>query len=178
MIFKEICNMDAIGRDIIHSLDLDANFRRILRAGNNTRGGRSGEFFFFSSNNKVLIKTISNSEKNILLEILPHYLKHYQHNPHSLIQKIYGLFTFVTGDDSEEYNLILMRNANGFPTRCIERAYDLKGSTVARRVIKEGKEPPHELKYAGTLKDLDFMRFEGGKMNIQKELKHGLCDAL
>jgi hypothetical protein len=57
------------------SLDLGINFKRILKAGING-GGKSGEFFFFSADNKLILKTISQEEHFHLLKVLPKYLEY------------------------------------------------------------------------------------------------------
>ena len=59
-------------------------------------GGKSGEFFFFSYDNKLIIKTVSDRELKVLLNILPDYIQHFTENPFSMIAKIYGAFTFET----------------------------------------------------------------------------------
>jgi len=43
-------------------------------AGND--GGKSGEFFFFSYDNQLVIKTITRSELNVLKKINANYFKH------------------------------------------------------------------------------------------------------
>lgn len=57
-VFEEIIDLDKFLNQMASSLDLSRNFNRILKSGINT-GGKSGEFFFFSSDNKLIIKTIS-----------------------------------------------------------------------------------------------------------------------
>jgi len=160
-IFEEIIQLDETGRGIRDSLDLQDNFNRILKSGING-GGRSGEFFFFSSDNKIIIKTISNSELKVLLRILPAYLNHFRANPESVIAKIYGVFTLRVDSPEEKYNLILMRNINGIPANYVRRKYDLKGSKFGRRAVKlKDNLSMNELQFIGNMKDLDFDRFEG-----------------
>lgn len=175
-IFREIIEMDGRSELMSISLDLSANYNRIHKAGLNT-GGKSGEFFFFSYDNSLVIKTISNEELKTLLQILPLYSQHFKANPKSLIAKIYGVFTFRRVEPYERYNLILMKNMNGNASECIERKYDLKGSTYGRMAIKTGNPEMAELKYFDTLKDLDFLRFEK-KLHIEPHLKDGLMNVL
>ena len=52
-------------------------------AGND--GGKSGEFFFFSYDNQLVIKTITRSELNVLKKINKNYFKHIQTYPESMI---------------------------------------------------------------------------------------------
>jgi 1-phosphatidylinositol-4-phosphate 5-kinase len=56
--------------------------------------GSSGSFFFFSNDNRFLIKTLKSNEKEILLGILKNYVEHIRKtNNKSLIARIYGLYT-------------------------------------------------------------------------------------
>ena len=175
-IFGELSAAHGDGDELRISLDLSANYSRIIKAGVN-KGGKSGEFFFFSYDNKLVIKTISNHELRNLLAMLPKYGEHYKNNPSSLIAKIYGVYSFERVEPYEKYNLILMQNVNGLPSECIERKYDLKGSTYGRQTIKQGNPKLPELKFFDTLKDLDFNKFEK-KLHIDSELKEPLLSVL
>lgn len=72
-----------------------------------------------------------------MLGLLPTYSKHFKEHPFSMIAKIYGLFSFERFNPYEKFYLILMKNVNGYASDCIERMYDLKGSTVGRVTIKD-----------------------------------------
>jgi len=171
--------MDGIDRDLIDSLDLGRNYSRILKSGNAAQGGRSGEFFFFSNDNKLIIKTVSTEEMKVLLGILPRFSRHFQINPKSIIAKIYAAYTFEVDDPYEKYHLILMKNINGYPSTCTMRKYDLKGSTVDRKVIKNTKKNSEgvNLKLYGTMKDQDFEKHEG-RLYIQEEVQYDLLDTI
>ena len=54
--------------------------------------GASGSFFFFSFDNSLVIKTISEEEREKMIEILPRYYEHLKFNPKSTLAKIYGVF--------------------------------------------------------------------------------------
>jgi len=158
-LFGEIVQMEDASGKLVDSLDLAKNYRRIRNA-REGKGGKSGEFFFFSADENLVIKTISDKELKTLRNILPQYVKHFQENPNSLIAKIYGIFTFERFDPYEKYNLILMKNVSGFPSNYVERKYDLKGSKYTRVTIPpEEYRQIHDLKGID-LKDLDFDRFE------------------
>ncbi len=59
--FKEILEIDGIdSQQIKDSLSVEANRHRVFKAGEGA--GSSGSFFFFSHDNKFIIKTISNDE--------------------------------------------------------------------------------------------------------------------
>lgn len=53
------------------SLDLEKNISQIKKAKESL--GASGSFFFFSFDNKLVIKTISEEEKDKMIQILPNY---------------------------------------------------------------------------------------------------------
>jgi len=174
-IFQEIRKMDGMDQDLINSLDLGKNFNRILKSAK-AQGGRGGEFFFFSSDNRLILKTVNTKELDTLLGILPRFSRHFQINPKSIIGKIYAAFTFEVNEPYEKYHLILMKNINEYPSSCTLRKYDLKGSTVDRRVIKQ-KEEVSDLKAYGTMKDQDFDQHEG-RLYIKEEVQYDLLDTI
>jgi 1-phosphatidylinositol-4-phosphate 5-kinase len=72
--------------------------------------GASGSFFFFSKDNRFLIKTLRHSEKKILLGMLDSYQKHLEQTQNkSLIARIYGVFTFRT-KYFKPLDIIIMEN--------------------------------------------------------------------
>ena len=73
---------------------------------------------------------------------------------------------------------MLMRNINGYPSKCVQRLYDLKGSTISRKSIKDPKITKAELKEQGVLKDLDFETYEDGVLPIHQDLKPTLAKTL
>ena len=76
------------------SLSPKYNRDMIFKAGKGA--GRSGSFFFYSHDRKFIIKTMTKSELNLLLRILPSLSEHYMNNPDSLLAKIFGVFTIQT----------------------------------------------------------------------------------
>lgn len=48
--------------DIDYSLDLDKNVDKILEFNRGPSGGKSGEFFFFTHDKKIILKTMSSNE--------------------------------------------------------------------------------------------------------------------
>jgi hypothetical protein len=63
---------------IKQSLDLKENRDQVFRAGEGA--GASGSFFFFSKDGRFLIKTLRGDEKDILLRMLPSFIKHLKNN--------------------------------------------------------------------------------------------------
>ena len=91
--------------DLIHSLKVDINRDRIFKAGQGS--GKSGSFFFFSHDNKFLIKTLRGAEKDVLLDMLDNFISHIKSsNNQSLLARIYGIFTLKT--DKDDIDLIIM----------------------------------------------------------------------
>ena len=60
--------------DLMKSLNVELNRNRVFKAGEGA--GASGSFFFFSKDNKFIIKTIVNSEIEAFNEILYPYVQH------------------------------------------------------------------------------------------------------
>ena len=59
--------------------------------------GASGSFFFFSEDKRFLIKTLRGKEREILLGMLDSFFTYLKEvDNHSLIAKIYGVFTVKT----------------------------------------------------------------------------------
>jgi len=83
--------------------------------------GKSGSFFFFTHDNKFIIKTISDAEKNTFLDgFAENYYEHVVGNqnsgneegekkPQPLLCRIYGVYTLKIGF-TVSVNLILMEN--------------------------------------------------------------------
>jgi len=101
--------------------------------------GRSGAFFFFTHDNKYIIKTVTKGEASLLLRILPAFVEHYRRNKHTLINRFFGLHSIAM------YNLtiyfVVLENifvAGAKP----HESYDIKGSWVDRHThhhVESGK---------------------------------------
>jgi len=123
--------MDGITKkSIAKSLDLMLNRKMVFKAGEG--GGASGSFFFFSHDNKFLIKTMSKSEKRLFLGMLDDYISHIQNsNNKSLLARIYGIFNIHTNEFGF-LNVMFMQNVSILKGKCLA-TFDLKGSTIKRR---------------------------------------------
>lgn len=71
--------------------------------------GRSGSFFFFSYDRKFIIKTMTPTELNLYLRLLPAFTKHFTNNKNSLLAKFFGVFTINT-EYMKEVHVMLMEN--------------------------------------------------------------------
>ncbi len=121
-----------------------ANFDPRLLASGRLRAqfsdGASSSFFARGCDNTLIVKTISGSEAEVLLRLLPAYARHLRDNPASLLCRFYGAFSLSLPGLSRVYFALM---SNVFPiAQPLPRAvaFDLKGSTVNRfaRVSRGG----------------------------------------
>ena len=109
-----------------------------MKEGTSTNiGGASGSFFFFTEDNKYIIKTITKSELGIFVDMVKDFKQHYitqrKKGTPSLIAMIQGLYTFKLNNQSS-IHLALMNNSiqKIESQREITFLFDLKGSMVNR----------------------------------------------
>ena len=112
--------------------------------------GRSGSFFFFSHDNKFLIKTMTKGELTLFLSILPAYIDHFIKNPNSLLAKIWGVFTVISKTMHKVHIMVMENTLRLNNPEHLRYVFDLKGSTVDRFV--SGATKP-----STTLKDVNFV---------------------
>ncbi|KAI9294376.1 SAICAR synthase-like protein [Neoconidiobolus thromboides FSU 785] len=94
--------------------------------------GKSKSFFYYSRDYRFIIKTVHHVEHRFMRKILPDYFKYIQENPDTLLTRIYGLHR-VKVAYSRKIHFVVM--ANIFPpNKDIHESYDLKGSTLGRKV--------------------------------------------
>ena len=93
---------------IINSLNPIENKSNIFKFGEGE--GKSGSSFFFTKDNKFLIKTITKNEMNFFIKILPGYVRRIIHVSGSLIAKIFGIFSLKLKGFAPVY-FILMENS-------------------------------------------------------------------
>ena len=80
---------------MIRSLNVISNKDKVFQAGQGE--GRSGSFFFFSKDNRLIIKTIKKDERNVLLNMLDSYMEHINvTDSRSMLARIYGIFKVKT----------------------------------------------------------------------------------
>ena len=105
--------------------------KNVFKAGEGA--GQSGSFFFFSKDNKFLIKTMRGSEKQVLLNMLDDMIKHFEEcENQSLLARIYGVFTIKT-NVFKKVDVLIMQNTVHLAKKtnpCM--IFDLKGSTQGR----------------------------------------------
>ena len=177
--FKNLLNFDKDMIDFDVSLDLIRNDENIKKA-NKSDGGKSGEFFFCTHDNKLIVKTLSSNELQIFLKYFEEYYNYLMKHKDSLITKIYGVYTFFRKDIDISNHVIIMRNIVNTSKKNIIVGYDLKGSTFDREVLKELKnyeDRDDAYSKKTTLKDSDFIKFEKN-ISIPNFLKERLLKNL
>ncbi|CAD8072993.1 unnamed protein product [Paramecium primaurelia] len=174
-IFNYFITLDNI--DIEDCFDLIKN-SSIIDQFTGPDGGKSGEFFFFSYNNQLIIKTMRQSEVNAYKKRLYNFATYQFNNHQSLINKIYGMYTFERQEKSNlRVHFLIMKNISlGIPRNQILRTYDMKGSEYDREVL--ANKPSSDLSKM-TLKDLDFFKIETQiwiEESISKKLNQSLIN--
>ena len=137
-IFYILRKIDGIStKDYLLSLSPKDNLKIIKESF--ASGGRSANPIIFTYDKKLLLKTISKSEKDVLLNILPEYHRKMR-DTKSLLCRIYGLYR-IEVNGKQSMHIIVMRNMNELPSMTKYACFDLKGSTVQRTTLsKEDKE--------------------------------------
>ncbi|KAH7442063.1 hypothetical protein KP509_03G068600 [Ceratopteris richardii] len=110
--------------------------------------GKSGSIFYISHDGRFLIKTVRKPEGKVLLGMLRNYYNYLQTNENTLITKFYGLHR-IKPAGGRKVRFVVMGNI--FRTDlCIDKRFDLKGSSYGRSVQKL------KIDESTTLKDLDL----------------------
>lgn len=137
--------------------------------------GKSGSFFYFSLDSRFIVKTVTKSELNFLRSILPHYYQYIKDNPDSLLTRIYGLHRVRLAPHQQYLSMTVMGNVLPHSAACkVHEKYDLKGSSVGRRVLKRAEDSNHLDLSKKTLKDCDLVR----KIVVGEENKRRLLEQL
>ena len=135
--------------------------------------GRSGSFFYFTLDNRYIVKTVSSSEAVFLRSLIGDYYAHLHKNPDSLLTRFVGLHATRLSPEQNFITLAVMENI--FPSDLrvdLSEKYDLKGSWINRKTLtgKDRNKP----RSAVTLKDSDLNR----KFYIGREKKEKLMQQL
>jgi 1-phosphatidylinositol-4-phosphate 5-kinase len=145
--------------EVLSSLHAEFNRKNVFKAGQGA--GRSGSFFFFTADNRFIIKSLRGNEKHVLLRLLrPFYNYLASRSGKTLIAKIYGLFSIRTSmyapmDFVVMENVSRLNNQENFKV-----TFDMKGSTFRRYANLQNKQKQfwkRKLDCSGVLKDLNFL---------------------
>ena len=136
--------------------------------------GKSGSFFYFTHDFRFIIKTVTPEEEAFLQKIAYQYYHHMKSNPDSVIVRLYGLHKVRLAKEQKYISVVVMDNIfyNSQNMKMHER-YDLKGSTIGRKVLKGNERKASRFKK--TLKDLDLhtpvVIGEEAKAQLMEQLK-------
>lgn len=150
-VFKEIRrNEDVTDKALVRSFDPRANLYKLSKI-TEKKGGGSGAFIYNTHDQLLYIKTITAQEKYIFLErLLPQYKQRISSND-TLLARILGVY-MVQVLGSYSTNILVMESAS-FNSNSTYMKFDLKGSSLNRRVLKDNTVSPL---YNTLLKDQDF----------------------
>ena len=118
--------------------------------------GKSGSFFFFSQDQRFIIKTMTEEDFGAFRRIQKKYFQRVSTDEESLLARIYGIYS-VRMEDQNPVKLVVMGNALQGATHHLG-CFDLKGSTVGR-VVKGTN-----FKGTATLKDLNIIQLNGQRI--------------
>ena len=157
--FQAIRDADGLTEDnIFSSLDLEQNIDKIFQVG--LGAGKSGSFFFYSHDHKLIIKTVSSQEKKDLMAKIDSICAHLAQPEGSLLARIYGLFS-ISSTQFAKMSFVLMQNVTRYKEMNSHRlTFDLKGSQFKRYAQINGK--PNQV-----LKDLNFQELQRSSYNGQ-----------
>lgn len=129
--------LDSIGPDSILNLIWSNNYKSLRQL---CSSGKSGSLFYYTEDQKYMIKTIRRTEFRKLKAMLRSYYEHIEANPSSLVTRIYGLHMIKWksfGIPNKKYLVVM---ANIFEDMDVGDRFDLKGSTVDRKVLRDEAE--------------------------------------
>lgn len=135
-------------QNFYESLSPKFNRNMIFKAGEGA--GRSGSFFFFSHDQKFVVKTMTSAELRLVKKMMPAYEKHLTENKDSLLAKIMGIFTVEAANFSKVHIMLMENNVRLKDPKNLKYVFDLKGSSVNRTVTGVTKK-------STTLKDINFL---------------------
>lgn len=106
----------------------------VLKAGEGA--GRSGSFFFFSFDNKYLVKTIPSNDKAKLDNLIYKYHDHISNlnkeGKSSLLARIYGVYTIDCKFFDPVYVIVMQNTSMMINPKMKKYAFDMKGSKDKR----------------------------------------------
>ena len=111
--------------DFLLSVCGNANFIEFIS------NAKSGQFFFYSSDGRYMIKTMTNAESKFLRQILPEYFKHCCENPNTLVTRFFGMYRVKLYHLRRNVKFVIM-NSVYYTDKNLQIFYDLKGSSIGR----------------------------------------------
>lgn len=111
--------------DFLLSVCGNANFIEFIS------NAKSGQFFFYSSDGRYMIKTMTNAESKFLRRILPQYFKHCCENPNTMVTRFFGMYRVKLYHLRRNVKFVIM-NSVYYTDKPLQTFYDLKGSSLGR----------------------------------------------
>lgn len=129
-IFHNIRSLSGISSDDYYSM---LNPEEFLNNEYNQKfsDGKSGSFFCFSSNKRLIVKTIPKHEADCLKRFMKDYYRYLERNNNSLLMRVLGLYS-IHPEMSSPVHVIVMLNTLWHSSLSPTAIYDLKGSYVDR----------------------------------------------
>ncbi|XP_034457847.1 phosphatidylinositol-4-phosphate 5-kinase, type I, beta a isoform X1 [Hippoglossus hippoglossus] len=119
-----------------------------------TNPGASSSWFYLTSDDEFIIKTVQHKEAEFLQKLLPGYYMNLNQNQRTLLPKFYGLYCIQCGGVT--VRMVVMNNVLPRAMK-MHYKYDLKGSSYKRRASRKER-----VKTSPTFKDLDFQEMHEG----------------
>ena len=132
-LFSLLKNLNKISiEDIKNSFDIEHNFE--LNISNTSElFGRSGATFFFTRDNKYVLKSISQGNALTFIHNFPKFFTYIlANNENSLMVRIFGLYKIKVKGFENTYFILMENLMENLVDHLILRLYDLKGSKFQR----------------------------------------------
>ena len=158
-VFHHIRLIDNISiDDLLSSLNPLNNIKIIKKM--KVSGGRGNNSLISTWDKKIIIKTIDDNEREILIDKMIIDYHCLMKESKSILSRIYGLFK-IELKDKESLNVIIQKNMEDLPLHTKILTFDLKGSTVDRKTIDDTDAALSEEKFIEkykkkVLKDVDL----------------------
>lgn len=152
-VFNYLRQMDNVSNEMIISSMLPMNNKNGIKE----TEGKGGAFFINSDDYEFILKTITEQEYKIMMKLLHNKMvEYFKINQNSIICRIYGVYKIKIDTgllQSDEIYFILMKNVVGSFIENLLCKYDLKGSSLNRKVEYKNVDKT-------VMKDLNFNEVE------------------
>jgi 1-phosphatidylinositol-4-phosphate 5-kinase len=132
--------------------------------------GASGSIFYLTYDDEFILKTVQHKEAEFLQKLLPGYYMNLNQNPHTLLPKFFGMYTYQC--NQKNIRVTIMNNL--LPSNIkMHLKFDLKGSTFKRKANKRER-----AKSSPTFKDLDFVEILPEGLMLEAETYNALITTM
>jgi len=134
---------------------------------------KSGQFFFYSSDGKYMIKTMTDAESKFLRRILPHYFRHCTLNPNTMITKFFGMYRVKLYHLRRNVKFVVMNSV--FDTdKPLQSFFDLKGSSLGRDA-RAGEDVKKDNDVRKNYPDSAFVLRQDARERLKLQLQRDCC---